>query len=80
MQRQQDHCLEEKTNECSLDIKENLSNTETIRTTLEIIFSMHAPGNSKQIKTKTKSAVVIIERSYKKELEFEIEESKRKIL
>ncbi|XP_023244797.1 uncharacterized protein LOC111642658 [Centruroides sculpturatus] len=36
-EKQQDQCLEEKAKECSLGMKVNISNTETVRATFEII-------------------------------------------
>ncbi|XP_023242766.1 probable multidrug resistance-associated protein lethal(2)03659 [Centruroides sculpturatus] len=40
-EKQRDQCLEEKAKECSLGMKVNISNTETVRATFEIISPLH---------------------------------------
>lgn len=74
---QQDQCLEQKTKDCYLDITANVSESNTVRVTLEILSPMgDILENLNQIKINTKGALIIRESSYKKELENKIEESK----
>lgn len=77
----QDKYPERRKKEYFIDIEARVPSTETVRSTLEIIYAVSSiPGSSKLLKRKIKGAIVITEIPHNWMLENEMKESKKKNL